>query len=64
METIEPILFDIKDGTMKRVAESNFVKSKRRLKLDDMPENMRTTAMFNDEEILSENDGKSEQEEE
>ena len=56
MERIEPILYDIKDGTLKRVAESNFVKSNRRMKLDDMPENMRTTAAFNDEEILSADD--------
>ena len=35
METIEPILFDIQDGTLKRVAESNFKRGDRRMKLDD-----------------------------
>ena len=50
METIEPILFDIQDGTLKRVAESNFKRGERRMKLDDETENQRTTAMFNDEE--------------
>ena len=50
MESIEPILFDISDGTLKRVAESNFKNSLRRMKLDDDTENQRTTAMFNDEE--------------
>lgn len=50
METIEPILFDISDGTLKRVAESNFKRGDRRMKLDDETENQRTTAMFNEEE--------------
>ena len=50
METIEPILFDIQDGTLKRVAESNFKRGDRRMKLDDETENQRTTAMFNEEE--------------
>ena len=59
METIEPILFDVKDGTLKRVAQSNFVKRNSRLKLDDLPENLRTTAMFNEEDLPHDNDEKS-----
>ena len=35
MHAIEPILFDIKDGTMKRVFKSNFDPSKSRIMSSD-----------------------------